>query len=193
MLFDVLSMANVMKLALDNKPHALELKSFVERCKSTIDGLDSGTLGMLADVHLAVHHATDQFCRFTLSCHPVTGQPLEPYRPLSHSETRRIHRAFYRYELFCILFREPKFSIADARTRGDGHMASGLEQPDRSFVHLHTKSFLFLALFKAWKVEEIACTRDYIIRHYKALIQQCEPELQKQCYRKVVPWLYLDA
>lgn len=199
LLFDVLSIADIMKLARDYEPYGAQFKSFVERCKTkpkeplTIQGLDSETLEMLADVHLAVHHATNQFCRAALSYLPVTRKDLTSYRPLSHSEIRRIHRAFYRYELFCILFRKADSSKVDAWVKRDGHMALGLKPQDRSWMLLHHEYFSFLKLFKAWEVEEMACVRDYIMRRYNALIQQCEPEFQKQCFQKLVPWVSLDA
>ncbi len=193
LLLDLRSTAEVMQVAVDDKFHAPEIERFVERCKakakasSFMIGFGSWTIETLVDVDLTVRHAIKQYFQFALSCHPVTGEPLKNNRPVSHSEIRRIHRAFYRYELFCIIFRESDLSIADAWTRGDIQMACDLEDL------LQIKYFLFIALFKAWEIEGIACIRDYIIRRYKALIHSHEQEFQKQCFRKVVPWLSLDT
>ncbi|MCJ1402995.1 hypothetical protein MMC11_006217 [Xylographa trunciseda] len=62
--------------------------------------------------------------------------------PFSSTERRRIERAFYRFELYCNLFRERKY--------GDDRF-SPEEQRD-----------IFFASYTPWENEQLACIHDYL-------------------------------
>ncbi len=96
---------------------------------------------LLAQFQSTVRFVTQAFIEYALPHRPIKNNDTEEPKPLSHRELERIYRAFYRLELFCRLFRQPAF---------------GPPQPfdDRD------KSHLFLNLYPAWEVEEIACVRD---------------------------------
>lgn len=130
--------------------------------------LEPKTKKALSEFHLSVIDATKDFCDYALSTHPVTGQSLYQSTLLSPHEIRRIHRAFYRYELFTVFFHEEDFDLDGARFASERDSIGSLD-----------KSFLFLALFNVWEVEELACVRDYITRRYAELCEECKSELQK--------------
>ena len=115
--------------------------------------------------HAVVTQITSDFCEATLSVHPVTGERIQPHRELSTNEKRRIHRALYRFELFRVLFTEPTNTEDYPK---DEWYFTALEQ-----------SLLYLHCFRVWEIEELACVRDYMIRRYTEILQECSSELSK--------------
>jgi len=127
------------------------------------DSLDTQTLESLSHLQSVVAKIASDFCKTTLSTHPVTGEMIQPHEGLSRNEKRRIYRALYRFEMFIALFTVPR----------------GAEVPlgcDYYFDAIN-QSFLFLHIFQIWEVEELACVRDYLIRRYTEIIQECSSEL----------------
>ena len=194
-LFDVLAIVDALKLPRNYDDYVPQLKIFIEQYKTTRDSLhvalepiEPRTRATLWEFHLSVIDVTKDFCDYALSTHPVTGHGLNHRTSLSPNEVRRIHRAFYRYELFTVLFRVPDYYREERTERRRGR------NPDRARLALQRdsirsldsqdKSFLFLALFKAWEVEEIACVRDYIMRRYEELYKECKSELQEMIGRE---------
>ncbi len=94
------------------------------------------------------------FISSILSVHPISRKPETIYRPLSSAETRRIHRSFYRFELYCILFKQ--------RETQDGVIQ------DRERLGSQAQSDMFLSLYPPWEVEELCCVHDYIYRRLSA-------------------------
>lgn len=149
------------------------VKSFIsqykaERGLSSLDKCDSlniETLESLSRLQSVVSRITTDFCEATLSIHPVTGERIQPHRDLSTNEKRRIYRALYRFELFRALFTEP----------------AGIEIPpeSRRCFDAMDQSFLFLSVFKAWEVEELACMRDYIIGRHTEILRESSSEIYK--------------
>jgi hypothetical protein len=154
------------------------VKSFISQYKAergssspaTCDPLDIGTLESLSRLQSVVAKITSDFCEATLSVHPVTGERTQPHRDLSINEKRRIYRALYRFELFRALFTEPR----------------GIQIPpeSRRCFDSMDQSLLFLSIFKAWEVEEVACVRDYIIRRHTEILRESSSELSKLCPNK---------
>lgn len=122
------------------------VKSFISQYKAeqgssslaTCDSLDIGTLESLSRLQSVVFKITSDFCKATLSIHPVTGERIQPHGDLSINEKRRIYRALYRFELFRALFTEPV----------------GIEIPpeSRRCFDAMDQSLLFLSVFKGWEV-----------------------------------------
>lgn len=115
----------------------------------------------LARIQLSVEFAMHDFCTSVISKHPTTGEPLEEDVILSPTERARISRAFYRCQIFCIVFRED------------------LYLPHVDF-NITEKSFLFLNLFPPWENEEIACVVDYMKRKYATLYEKHATALSKR-------------
>ena len=177
-LFDALAIVDALKLPRDDDDYVSHLKAFLEHYKTTraspdmaLQPLEPKTKKALSEFHLSVIDATKDFCDHALSTHPVTGQSLYHFTSLSPHEIRRIHRAFYRYELFTVLFHEEDFDLDEARFASERDSTGSLDTQD--------KSLLFLALFNVWEVEELACVRDYITRRYAELCKECKSESQK--------------
>ena len=103
-------------------------------CNSHIIFSGHGT--NLARIQLSVQFAIHDFCTSALSKNPATGKYVEDDALLSLTEHARISRAFYRYQVFCTVFRGP-----------EEHYRSIFDRFD------------FLGLFSPWEVEEIACVR----------------------------------
>jgi hypothetical protein len=120
---------------------------YAESCSKSLNPSD---VQALADFHKTVCYFVDDFCRTTLRGNPATGNDLGPIKPPSESERSRIARAFYIFELFCRLFRRPKHHMKGVKVR----VLMGTEE----------KTALFLSLFPAYRVEELTCVRDYMMR-----------------------------
>ena len=116
---------------------------------------------MLSQVQCAVRFAMKDFCQAALSSHPLSNKKEENISPLSTNETRRISRAFYRFELFCTIFSQAEIGV----------------EPDLDCMD---KCHLFLDNFPTWEREEIACIRDYIIDRYAQLLVRYKDELVQQ-------------
>lgn len=142
-----------------------EVTKFVENYKLKRDSenvapecLPLQKLFFLAQLQNAIRYASLEFCIDALASAPGPTVQLEQSKMLSPFEVRRIHRALWRFELFCVLFRENERGDPDPFTCVD-------------------KSSLFLSLFPPWEVEEIACIRDFIHRRYARLFAYHEREL----------------
>ena len=118
-------------------------------------------IAMLSQIQCAVRFAIKDFCQAALSRHPLSNEKEDNISPLSANETRRISRAFYRFELFCTIFNQAEIGVG----------------PDLDCMD---KCHLFLDNFPAWEREEIACIRDYIIDRYAQLLARYKNELLQQ-------------
>lgn len=166
----VLSEANAVAMALTiNKKDGIEIRQFLRDYKTRHQEAAAVSFGRLSlpqivalsQVQYAVRFAAEGFCQNTLSTHPLTSKKQEHILPLSSNEARRISRAFYRFELFCMICNQPSFKVS--------HKVSSLDM-----------CHLFLNQFPPWEVEEIACVRDYIIGRYTQLFAKYEHELVRQ-------------
>ena len=130
----------------------------------------------LAQLQIRVQHATKDFCqRAFLSC-PCTDNQADDCRQLSTNETRRLYRAFYRFEIFCNLFRDRRESPID----GEPSDASRASKNGISELDSTQKSSRFLDLFNPWEVEELACVRDYFCNYYQRVLLKFEPDLRER-------------
>ena len=190
-LFDALAVVDAPNLPRNYDDYVPKLKVFVAQYRTTrnsqvvpLEPLDPGTRDILWKFHQSVLDVTKDFVDHTLSVHPITGESLNDHRPLSPNEVRRIHRAFYRYELFTVLFREPKMSHHDGRLRLRDHgrraALPALQRNSIRSLDSNDKSWLFLAQFNAWEVEEIACIRDYITYRYGELYRRYELDFRER-------------
>lgn len=186
-LFDVLAVIDAAKLPRNYDDYVPQLKVFVEQYKATrasLDGplrpLEPSDEKSLRKLHLSVFDVTTDFCNYALSTHPITGHSQGNPTSLSQNEVRRIHRAFYRYEFFTVLFRVTKSYRKERRQRrreqGPRHARLALQRDSLRSLDAQDESWLFLALFQTWEVEEIACVRDYITYRYDERYQECRKE-----------------
>ena len=189
-LLDAMAIVDALKLSRNYDDYVPNLKAFVEQYKTTRASLDVGleplepsTTEKLWEFHLLVLDVTKDFCDYALSTHPVTGQTLDHYTSPSPNEVRRIHRAFYRYELFTRLFQVPDIYLEEQdnrhRDRRPGLSRLALQRNSIRSLDTQDKSWLFFPLFKAWEIEEIACIRDYITHRYDESYRLCKSELQE--------------
>lgn len=95
-----------------------------------------------------------QHCRFfssefsaaVLSTNPISGSST-PSLPPSRLELNRIERAFYRFELYCNLFRKQFPS----------------QQSGQRF-HENEKREMYFEHYAAWENEQLACVYEYLLR-----------------------------
>ena len=137
--------------------------------------LDLESLSKLARLQNQVQHATHDLCQKAFSCHPFAGKLLGHGEQLSPNEIRRFYRAFYRFEIFCRLFRDWDLPLADQSSPD----ASDGVRPSTPELDSMEKSMRFLSLFNPWEVEEPACVRDYFCSYYRHMLQKFEPDLRK--------------
>lgn len=176
---DVLFEAQALALALKiNKKDGSEIRDFFEDYKNrrrepTSVSLESVPLPdtvILSQVQYAVRFAVKDFCQATISRHPMSREKAQDITPLTTNEAQRINRAFYRFEIFCTIFRNQGFNVRP-----------GLDCMD--MCHL------FLNQFPPWEVEEIACVRDYIMDRYAQLFAKHMNELAQPAPE----WAYEDS
>ncbi|KAI9840613.1 MAG: hypothetical protein M1837_001509 [Sclerophora amabilis] len=98
-----------------------------------------------------VRFFTADFASLALSAHPIGAVPDPAPEPLSSQEQRRIERAFYRFELYCNLFRNRR------PNRGGNHSR------DHRFTTVEQQDYFF-SLFPAWENEQLACIHDYLFQ-----------------------------
>ena len=179
-LVDALAIVDALKLPRNYEDYVPKLKVFVAQYMATRNSsavahepLDPGTRDILWKFYQSVLDATKDFFDHAMLLHPITGEGSNRYRPLSPNEVRRIHRAFYRYELFTVLFRAPKLSRRDERLRRRDHerraARPALQRDSIRSLDSNDMSWLFLTHFNTWEVEEIGCIRDYLTYRYGEL------------------------
>ena len=137
--------------------------------------LDLELLFKLARLQNQVQHATHDLCQKAFSCRPFAGKLLGHGEQLSPNEIRRFYRAFYRFEIFCRLFRNWDVPLPDQNSPD----ASDGDRPSTPELDSMEKSMRFLSLFNPWEVEELACVRDYFCSYYRHMLQKFEPDLRK--------------
>ena len=187
-LLDAMAIVDALKLPRNYDDYVPSLKAFVEQYRATrasldvhFEPLEPSTTEELWEFHLSVLDVTKDFCDYALSTHPVTGQSLDHYTSPSPNEVRRIHRAFYRYELFTRLFHAPDFDLEEqrARDRRPGLSSLALQRNSIRTLDSQDQAYLFFPLFKAWEEEEIACVRDYLMHRYDELHRVRKSEAQE--------------
>ncbi|KAK9434900.1 hypothetical protein VB005_09689 [Metarhizium brunneum] len=95
----------------------------------------------LERLHLCVSELTQKFVHTTLTTYPMTQGECTATR----LERCRIERAFYRFEIYCNLFRMlPEIDV---------------ELP----THIEKKR-LFIACFAPWENEQLGCIHDFLVR-----------------------------
>lgn len=137
--------------------------------------LDLESASKLARLQNQVQHATEDLCQQAFSSYPFTSNRAEHCEQLSSNESRRFYRAFYRFEIFCILFRNSgnppdHESLSDAASE-DGDSTSELDAME--------KESRFLSQFNPWEVEELACIRDYFYAYYRRMLNKFEPDIRE--------------
>ena len=203
MLFDASAIVHALELPRNYDDYVPNLKAIIEQYKITKALLDAGleplgpsTIDKLWEFHLSVIDVTKDFCDYALSTHPVTGESLLHHTSLSQNEICRTHRAFYCYELFTRLFQEPDFYLEEQRERrrerDPVRARLALQRSSIRSLDSQDKSFLYLVLFKAWEVEEMACVRDYITHRYDELYKVCKSEVRERIggenHLDTAPW-----
>ena len=102
-----------------------------------------GSAIVASELHRDIEYLAMQFAISAL---------CESHPPLSANETRRIHRSFYLFELYCIAFRYRR--------------PTELANPgkDRRFS-IHSQSCFFHQKFPPWQLEQLACVYDFLKAH----------------------------
>ena len=182
-LYDAISAITSSKtLTSDLEDRVVRVKAFLSEYKQNRDSwaspehLDWASASRLARLQNQVQHATEDLCQTAISSYPFTGIQAEHYEPLSSDESRRFYRAFYRFDLFCTLFRNWKTPLDEA------DLSDGSLQDEGSTYELDPMemSLRFFSLFTPWEVEELACVRDYLYNYYRRMLREYEPDLRER-------------
>ena len=179
-LYDAFSAIDSAKIKTsDRKDRAARVRTYLSDYRHTRDTwvppehLDLETLYGLARLQNHVQHSTQDLYRVASSSHPFPGTQMMHSEELSVNESRRFYRAFYRFDIFCNLFRNWKTPPADELLSKASN-----RHPENPFVlEPLEKSSRFLSLFNPWEVEELACVRDYFSNYYRRMLRKFEPDL----------------
>jgi hypothetical protein len=121
--------------------------------------LEEGVLEIVKRHSLIVAMVKEFFAE-TLAVHPVTKELVDGPVVLSKTEEIRVQRAFYRFEIFRVLFAEK-----DIRKSG--------EYQGRYFGERELSDLYFSGTgMRAWEVEELACVRDWMFRVYGNVLEE---------------------
>src|SRR5690625_4164260 len=105
------------------------------------------------EFHGYVQVFTADFISRTLSINPITGLPAEREpAPVTENELRRVQRAFYKFKLYCNLFRR-----TEKRGRGS-RIGQALVIP------IKDQPMLFFHHFASWENEQLGCVHDFLLR-----------------------------
>ena len=96
---------------------------------------------LISKLYDHVYYFTADLASKTLVKPPISTYLKSNQAPLSQNEITRIIRAFYRFEIYCNIFRDPKRTI------------NVREQRD-----------IFFSNFSPWENEQLACIHDYLFR-----------------------------
>ena len=111
----------------------------------------------MSKVHTCVEFFAAEFASLALSKNPsMRGSNAAP----SSTEMIRIKRILYRFELYCNLFRKPRY---DQMRRGERNC---LIQP--SPFEAEEQQKIFFDKFSPWENEQLGCIHDYLIKEITA-------------------------
>ena len=182
-LYDAFSAIDSTEIMTSNrKDRAARVRSFLSDYKDNREKwappehLDLESLYRLARLQNHVQHSTEDLCRIATSSHPFPGTQIVYGEELSINESRRFYRAFYRFDIFCNLFRNWKTPPDDELLSN----ASNRHHENPFQLEPLEKSSRFLGLFSPWEVEELACVRDYFFNYYRRMLHKFEPDLRER-------------
>jgi len=110
-----------------------------------------------------VEFFTQEFVILTLSVHPASalpGRQVVSDMPPSAEEVGRIQRTFYRFELYCNLFRKRQ-PVGRRGARGQLILNEPME-----ILGVHEQHLLFFEKFATWENEQLACVRDFLLGRF---------------------------
>jgi hypothetical protein len=96
---------------------------------------------LISKLYDYVHYFAADLASKTLVKPPILTYLKSNQAPLSQNEITRIIRAFYRFEIYCNIFRDPKRTI-NVRKQRD----------------------IFFSNFSPWENEQLACIHDYLFQ-----------------------------
>lgn len=104
----------------------------------------------LSRLHFYVDWLAEQFSKQLLIKKPLSQTSSFPTR----QERCRIERAFYRFEIYCNLFRETPSTKP----------ILFCESPDVQSIVYSEQKTLFFANFSPWENEQLGCIHDFLVR-----------------------------
>ena len=142
-----------------------------------VKDLPVADLMKISCLHRHVNSLVKDFCVYALSGPLSPSESPKDSPSISALEFNRIARAFYRFELYCNLYKDHPV--------GD----HGASQNDRN-TYMRLSSYKLFDSWNAWEVEGVACVRDYFCARLTdafANIQKaaCDAPLQvhiRPCY-----------
>ena len=131
------------RVLFSTRPHILDFSHGLLRSRTA--PTESWTLSAalpLSKLQLSVEYFATGFIAETLNKSSALDyiDNAPPPWPVSRAERNRIHRAFYRFEIYCNLFREFKLFRNDDQGQ------------------------VFFSRFSYWENEQLACVHDYLFR-----------------------------
>ena len=144
-----------------------------------LDNIDFDILLSTLHYHWKVASVASKYIEETLSVNPVTREPrsAHAYQTASRSESHRVYRALYYFELYCLLFGSYNPDSSPSLF-GQGSPKSS-QRVELNFVENQFSVLHFLPLLASWEIEEIACIRHYILNQYTIILQNCASELER--------------
>jgi len=150
-----------------------------------IEALDLASLVSMSKMQYLVETAAERYSASIITTNPRTGQPDDFPGPLSKNEKRRLYRAFYRLELFCLVF--TRFNRHNKQIQG-----LPLNEADQLSYYANRMARIFLGLFSPWQVEEMTCIRNWMIEYYARALTRRKEEIDalhhKHCGSELEPW-----
>ncbi len=136
------------------------------------------TIVGMSTLHRKVEYLVKDFCAWAMEDSTPLGCSQSSHIPLSVNESLRIARAFYRFELFCVLYRNRYLQ---------GEVDNTVRQQYKS---TRAKAFWLFNNWNAWENEEIACVRDYIYARLAVVFARIEQAASVKPFKVILyePW-----
>ncbi|KAA6412169.1 MAG: hypothetical protein FRX48_04320 [Lasallia pustulata] len=136
-----------------DSPSPVEVYAFLAKYKARRHAEPPPSLPLPVSIELICFHKkiiryfAKHFASSLLAVHPLSRDSALCYVPPSSTETRRIHRALYRFELYYRLFAGSRWEAAE-------------------WLGFPAPTINFLSLYPPWEVEELHCVHDFLYRRF---------------------------
>ena len=141
------------------------------------NNVSSDTIVEMSTLYRKVTFLVQDFCAWTTEDSTPMHYSQSLHLSLSQNELLRIARAFYRLELFCILFRHRCIGGLDSEA---------YEQ----YESIRRHAYRLFNLWNAWENEEIACVRDYIFARLAVVFARIQQAASIKPFKVIIyePW-----
>ncbi|KAF4628299.1 hypothetical protein G7Y89_g9849 [Cudoniella acicularis] len=143
--------------------------------------LDGHTVTELFRQHGFIQGAISQYAIDKPPINPITRESSGGFQRLSWSESTRLYRAFYHFELYCQLYASHRLSDKSRFHQQQRPLPPSERLTGQIALHMTESCYsrYFLPTLFMWESEEVASVRKYLFDYYGQMLQRCAGELSQ--------------